>query len=72
MSDLPKMSTWGVEGQKYEICDQAARERNTQLGQETESIRNEVEALKQMSATAVGQLKNDIAEDTILQWHDLI
>lgn len=52
MSDLPKMSTWGTQGQKYEICDQAARERNTQLGKETENIRNEVEALKQMSATA--------------------
>ena len=46
MSDLPKMSTWGTQGQKYEICDQAARERNTQLGKETESIRNEVGALK--------------------------
>lgn len=63
MGDLPKMSTWGTKGQKYEICDKEAREQNTQLGKETESIRNEVEALKQMSATAVGQLKDDIAEE---------
>lgn len=52
MSDLPKMSTWGVEGQKYEICDKAARDKNTALEKTAESIRSEVEALKQMSATA--------------------
>ena len=52
MSDLPKMSTWGVEGQKYEICDKAARDKNTALEKTAESIRREVEALKQMSATA--------------------
>ena len=52
MSDLPKMSTWGIEGQKYEICDKAARDKNTALEKTAESIRSEVEALKQMSATA--------------------
>lgn len=31
MGDLPKMSTWGTKGQKYEICDKEAREKIAQL-----------------------------------------